>query len=75
MTRFQILAKTESAGWTERGTEEAHNAEAAVKASYMKNSSGGVTKMVAVPARSWKPQTIRTETTQRVILGDPEAAA
>lgn len=75
MTRFQILAKTESGGWTERGTEEAYNAEAAVKASYMKNSSGGVTQMVAVPARSWRPTQIRTETQTKVILGEPEAAA
>jgi hypothetical protein len=72
MTKFQILARfdDEDKGWFERGIEEAHNAEAAVKASYMKNSKGRILAMVAVPARSWKPTPIRTETVTKVVLGD-----
>jgi hypothetical protein len=69
VTRFQILATFRGEnGWHERGQEEAHSAEQAVKASYMKDSEG-VLAMVAVPLRSWRPQAIRTETVRKILLG------
>jgi hypothetical protein len=73
-TKFQILVKYRDGdgGWSEHGTEEAHNAEVAVRSNYLKNvaDSSQVLAMVAVPARSWKPTPIRTETVTRVVLGD-----
>lgn len=74
MTRFVVLAQIQAPrdpawqGWQEHSEQEAHSAEAAIKAAYMK-SSDQVLAMVAVPARSWRPQTIRTETVKRVVLG------
>jgi len=74
VTKFQVLAKrkTETAfdpGWNEHSEQEAHNADAAIRAAYMK-SSDRVLAMVAIPARSWKPTPIRIETVTKVVLGD-----
>lgn len=77
MTKFVVLARQRSPrdegwlGWLTHSEQEAHNAEAAIRAAYMKDSEG-VLEMVAIPARSWKPQPIRTETSTRVVLGSTE---
>lgn len=79
MTNFVVLyrsADDDHAGWRERGNVEAHNAEAAVRASFLKNPAGGITSMVAVPERSWRPVAIRTEKQpDKLILGEPKAPA
>lgn len=76
MTRFVILRAGKGTGWYEAGLQEAPNAEAAVKAAYLKKPDAETVAMVAVPARSWKPTSIRTETVQKVVLGgQPEPTA
>lgn len=72
MTKFQILCRTNKHGWATNGAEMAHNAEAAVKASYMKRPDPEILEMVAIPFRSWKPTPIRTETVTKVVLGDTQ---
>jgi hypothetical protein len=71
VTRFQILYKDADKPdwWIERGTEDAHSAKAAVRQAYLKKPSS-IAVMVAVPARSWKPTPIRTETVTKVVLGE-----
>lgn len=69
VTTFQILCRTKE-GWKTNGIEEAHNAEAAVKASYLKRPDPAILEMVAVPGRSWKPTKIRTETVTKIVLGE-----
>jgi hypothetical protein len=73
VTRFQVLAqlKDRGSGWHPYSVEEAHSVEKAIKLAYMKRPEE-VLAMVAVPERSWKPQTIRTETQTRVVLGGAE---
>lgn len=69
MTKFKILFRDGSGYWNEHDEREAHTAEQAVKASYLKKPDGAIVEMVAIPMRSWKPTPIRTETVQKVVLG------
>lgn len=77
MTAFRVLSKATTdtgSGWTEHDTNiEAHNAADAVRKAYLKKVDPQVTEMVAVPERSWNPQRIRVEVSQRVVLDDPSA--
>jgi hypothetical protein len=84
MTKFKLLVQKNHAGgtmpeaWHEWREEEASGAAAAIRKAYMRGDTQDVLAVVAVPARSWKPTPVRTETVSRVVLGEapepPEAA-
>lgn len=76
MTKFVILIKDDTGGrWRRDGVVEAHNAEAAIRNSYLKRPESSIVEMVAVPERSWRPQAIRSEPQPpKLILGEPAPA-
>ena len=69
MTSYMVLSLDTEGKWTELTPVVTHSAREAVQKAYMKQPHDCVA-IVAVPARSWKPTPIRTETTTRVVLGD-----
>jgi hypothetical protein len=72
VTRYQLLCRLNgNGGWQIWRVEEAHSAEAAISKAYLRESKQAIVAAVAVPAKSWKPQAIRTETVTKVHLGEP----
>ena len=73
MTSYVVLSQGGRDGdaelWRELDTVSARSASEAVHKVYMAKPHD-CAAIVAVPARSWKPTPIRTETTTRVVLGD-----
>lgn len=69
-TAYIVLKLDESEGlgvlWREGPTIEATSAEAAVRSATIQGAADGT--YVAVPARSWKPVTVTTETRSVVKL-------
>lgn len=59
MTAYVILGHSEE-GWKELGTVDARSAQAAVRELLDGSDKGG--EYVAVPARSFKPVTVKVET-------------
>jgi hypothetical protein len=65
MTEYMILRSAEdgSYNWAEMGVQAARSAPAALKAMAEKvGADVPRDKFVAVPARSWKPVTVKVET-------------
>lgn len=61
MTEYLILAKTEDGSWVEGRTVPARGAKAAIR-TFLDGSKLESALFVAVPARSWKPVTVKVET-------------
>lgn len=75
MTSYKVLRHSKDAetegSWTEAGEAEAVSADAAIQAVAAKlspSASFDGDQYVAVPARSWNPATVQTETNPRVKL-------
>ena len=62
MTEYVVLEKEE--GWLEYGRVNSRSAQSAIKAvmDHPENQRTGGGTFVAVPARSWKPVTVKVET-------------
>ncbi len=61
MTRYIVFRKgTEDDLWSEGVTTEARSAKAAVQSALLNSTEGGT--FVAVPARSFRPVTVKVET-------------
>lgn len=76
MTDYIVLARNNDGCWIEGPAVEAQSAEAAIRAAL--DGSASSKAYVAVPARSWKPLTVKVETVQRVHVGaesEPVAAS
>lgn len=56
--------------WTQMGAVEAASGDAAIRAHVREYADEGT--FVAVPARSWQPQTVTTETKTTVKIGDAQ---
>jgi hypothetical protein len=71
-TTYIVLRRDEDGGgiavdrWQTDATVEASSAEAAIRKAMPKDGL-----YVAVPARSWRPVTVRTETTTTIRLDTP----
>lgn len=65
MTKYLILTRNLGGDWTAYETFEAHSAGQAVKLAAEQEGDG---TYVAIPAKSFKPVTVRTETVTRVHL-------
>jgi hypothetical protein len=75
VTSYLVLTRNkdhDGAEWTERDIVEASSEEAAKRNWYMRHTPQEVVAIVAVPARSWKPQPVRVESKPRIVLGGPE---
>jgi hypothetical protein len=55
--------------WLEYAKRDASSADAAIRKALETHPADG--RFVAVPARSWKPVTVRTETTTTIRLDTP----
>lgn len=56
-TEYVVLVRGPEASWTDSATVKARSAEQAIR------SVGKEGTFVAIPARSWKPVTVKAETT------------
>lgn len=65
-TDYLILTK-EAGFWTEGPTIAARSAKAAIR-TYLAEQKATEGTFAAVPARSWQPVTVKTETTTRLTL-------
>ena len=70
MTSYVVLTLNDQAQWKELATVDAHSSKEALHKAYMAEPHD-CRSIVAVPARSWQPQKIRTETKTRVVLESP----
>jgi hypothetical protein len=73
-TTYNIFYGAEN-GWESLGLAEGRSANEAIRARLdtLENPPGG--KYVAVPARSWKPVTVTTETKTVLKLEQPDTPA
>jgi len=67
MTEYLVLSK-EAAYWTEQKKIAAASATAAIRAYLAVDNPDPDGTYVAVPARSWKPVTVKTETQKKLTL-------
>lgn len=62
-TRYVVLALTPANTWQALATVPAHNSDAAIRETVaQQDPATTAATFVAVPERSWKPVTVRTET-------------
>jgi hypothetical protein len=68
-----IVLRRDGPGWLPQGSQEAGSPAAAIRRAVADTVNPG-DEYVAVPARSWKPVTVRTETKTVLHLGAPDTA-
>lgn len=61
MTHYLILARSKEGGWQELAGGDARSATAAIR-DLLDGRKSDYSEYVAVPARSWKPVTVKVET-------------
>jgi phenylpyruvate tautomerase PptA (4-oxalocrotonate tautomerase family) len=71
-TTYIVLREHDTGTWIEHAQRDASSAEAALRKTLGADQSG---TYVAVPARSWKPVTVTTETRTVLKLEQPDTAA
>jgi hypothetical protein len=67
-TEYVILEKTAGGDWIEAGNETAPGTDAAIRKHLGDTVPANGLTLVAVPARSWKPKTMKVEQTTTVRL-------